>query len=87
MAQYKKPLKPEQLAELDDKDINFSDLPETDASFWAKAKVVMPEDRDLTQVTAKFDRDVVNWFRKQGRGYQARMNAVLRSYYESHKES
>ena len=86
MAQYKKPLKPEQLADLDDKEIDFSDLPETDAAFWAKAKVVIPEDRNVTQVTAKFDRDVVDWFRKQGRGYQARMNAVLRSYYESHKE-
>jgi len=87
MTQYKQPLTVEQLATLDDTDIDFSDQPETDTDFWANAKVVMPEDRNLTQITAKFDRDVVEWFRGQGRGYQARMNAVLRSYYETHKTS
>ena len=85
MARYSKALSAEALKDLDDKDIDFSDQPELDESFWAKARVVMPEDRDVTQVTAKFDRDVIDWFRKQGRGYQARMNAVLRSYYEAHK--
>lgn len=59
--------------------------PALDGGFWSAAQVVMPEERDTVQVTAKFDRDVVDWFRNQGRGYQARMNAVLRSYYEVHK--
>jgi len=85
MAQYKKPLSADELRELDDKHIDFSDQPELDEDFWTKARVVMPEERDLTQVTAKFDKEVVDWFRQQGRGYQARMNAVLRSYYEAHK--
>ena len=85
MARYLKALSIEALKALEDKDIDFSDQHELDESFWAKAHVVMPEDRDLTQVTAKFDRDVIEWFRKQGRGYQARMNAVLRSYYEAHR--
>lgn len=87
MAQYKQPLTVEQLTAMNDADIDFSDQPETDADFWANAKVVMPEDRNQTQITAKFDREVVEWFRGQGRGYQARMNAVLRSYYETHKAS
>ena len=87
MTRYAKPLSPAEMAALDDAEIDFSDQPELDASFWAKARVVMPEDRDLTQITAKFDREVIAWFRKQGRGYQARMNAVLRSYYEAHKGS
>jgi uncharacterized protein (DUF4415 family) len=34
-------------------------------------------------VNAKFDRDVVDWFKRQGRGYQTRMNAVLRKYMEA----
>ena len=33
------------------------------------------------QVTLRLDRDVLRWFRAQGRGYQTRINAVLRSYY------
>ncbi|MEO9778947.1 MAG: BrnA antitoxin family protein [Sedimentitalea sp.] len=85
MVQYQKPLSADELKALDDKDIDFSDQPELDESFWANARVVMPEDRNLTQVTAKFDKEVVDWFRQQGRGYQARMNSVLRSYYEAHK--
>jgi uncharacterized protein (DUF4415 family) len=30
----------------------------------------------------RIDRDVLDFFRKTGRGYQTRINAVLRSYVE-----
>ena len=33
------------------------------------------------QVTLRLDRDVLEWFRARGRGYQTRINAVLRAYY------
>ena len=33
------------------------------------------------QVTLRLDRDVLEWFRTKGRGYQTRINAVLRAYY------
>jgi uncharacterized protein (DUF4415 family) len=33
------------------------------------------------QVTLRLDRDVLEWFRTRGRGYQTRINAVLRAYY------
>jgi uncharacterized protein (DUF4415 family) len=36
------------------------------------------------QVTIRFDSDVLEYFRKQGRGWQGRMNAVLRSFVERH---
>jgi uncharacterized protein (DUF4415 family) len=32
-------------------------------------------------VTLRLDRGVLRWFRANGRGYQTRINAVLRSYY------
>jgi uncharacterized protein (DUF4415 family) len=35
---------------------------------------------------AKFDEDVVAWFKSQGRGYQTRMNAVLRHYMQTQKK-
>jgi uncharacterized protein (DUF4415 family) len=38
-----------------------------------------------TPVNAKFDADVVNWFKAQGRGYQTRMNAALRRYMEMNR--
>jgi uncharacterized protein (DUF4415 family) len=38
-----------------------------------------------TQITVRLDRDVLEWFRGQGKGYQTRMNAVLKAYMESQR--
>ncbi len=32
----------------------------------------------------RVDGDVMDWFRSQGRGWQTRMNAVLRAYAKAH---
>ena len=37
-------------------------------------------------IYAKFDEDVIAYYKSLGRGYQAKMNAVLRAYMESHPE-
>ena len=59
---YEKELTTKELAALRDSDIDTSDIPELDRSFWQTARVVMPEQRGKTQITAKFDADVVQWF-------------------------
>lgn len=64
-------------------EIDYSDIPELDATFWKNAVVRNPENKE--RLTVRFDADVVEWFKKQGRGYQTKMNAVLRSFYEAHK--
>lgn len=61
------------------------DNPATKASDWADAVVGLPPLK--TPVNAKFDVDVVDWFKSQGRGYQTRMNAVLRRYMETHRKA
>ncbi|ESQ81981.1 hypothetical protein ABENE_21280 [Asticcacaulis benevestitus DSM 16100 = ATCC BAA-896] len=66
-----------------DSDIDFSDIPEADANFWASAKLRMP-DRPKTATNVRYDSDMLEWFKAQGKGYQSRMNAVLRSFYEAH---
>jgi uncharacterized protein (DUF4415 family) len=71
------------LESMQDKDIDCSDIPELDEIFWKNAVLVYPEKKE--RLTVRFDADVVNWFKKQGRGYQTRMNTVLRSFYEAHK--
>lgn len=66
-------------------DLTRDDAPEGKSpgpDFWKSAKVVHP-DGNKERLTVRFDRDVVAWFKAQGRGYQTRMNAVLRSYYEA----
>lgn len=34
------------------------------------------------QVTMRFDADIIDYFKSQGRGWQSRMNAVLRGFVE-----
>lgn len=80
---YDRELTTEEVLRLRGKDIDYSDIPEPGVTFWVRARVAMPDRAGKTQVTAKFDGDMVAWFKAQGRGYQARMNAVLRSYYEA----
>jgi uncharacterized protein (DUF4415 family) len=44
--------------------------------------------RDLTRphvLNMRIDRDVLNFFRKTGKGYQSRINAILRAYVERRK--
>lgn len=55
--------------------------PELDASWFKRARVVLPEPKQA--VSLRLDRDVVNWFKKQGKGYQTKINAVLRTYVDS----
>lgn len=64
-----------------------SDAPEgptLGVDFWKNAKVVYP-DSPKKQITVRLDADLIEWFKQQGKGYQTRMNAVLRSYYEALK--
>ena len=74
------------LAELEaiqDKDIDYSDIPELDEQFWKNAEVRLPETK--TGVYIRLDSDILEWMKSQGKGYQSRINAILRSYYEAHK--
>lgn len=84
MPRYERPLTAEEMKAVRDEDLDFSDIPEADAAFWAAANVRLPEG-PKTQTTMRLDTDMLEWFRAQGRGYQTRMNAVLRSFYEAHK--
>jgi uncharacterized protein (DUF4415 family) len=53
----------------------------TNAEFWKDAKVIWP--RGKTLVTMRLDADLLAWFRR-GRGYQNRINAILRAYMKAH---
>lgn len=68
------------LAERPDSEIDLSDIPEWTDEQWERAKKYRGHFyRPVkAQVTAKLDRDVIEWLKKDGRGYQTRMNAILR---------
>lgn len=48
----------------------------------ASGPLVRPQENKQL-VSVRYDADVLNFFKGQGRGWQARMNAVLRSFMES----
>ena len=59
-------------------EIDSSDIPPLPADFWKKA-VRNPFYRPTkTSTTVRIDSDVLHWLRAQGKGYQSRINAILR---------
>jgi uncharacterized protein (DUF4415 family) len=44
----------------------------------------LPRPRRKAHASLRIDADVLEWFRAQGRGYQTKINAILRSYFDQH---
>jgi uncharacterized protein (DUF4415 family) len=68
------------LAEMPDDQIDLSDIPEiTDWSGAVVGKFYRPVKE---AVTVRLDADVVHWLKRDGKGYQTRLNAILRREME-----
>mgnify|MGYP000850529437 CR=1 FL=1 len=65
-----------------DAEIDTSDVLELDKDFFRHAEVRMPKNKQM--VSLRLDSDVLTWFKRQGKGYQTKINAVLRTYVEAH---
>jgi len=66
------------LSEMPDSEIDSSDIAPLDDLFWKNA-VQNPFYRPTkTSTTVRVDSDVLAWLKSQGKGYQTRMNAILR---------
>lgn len=77
----------DRLTAMAEDEIDLNDTPEISPEQFARAIVRrgLKPVRPKAQLTIRVDRDVLEWFRKQGRGYQTRISAVLRAYMEAHK--
>ncbi len=53
---------------------------------WFENALVLRPAVPKERITVRLDADMLDWFRAQGKGYQTRINAVLRAYYESRKK-
>jgi len=74
------------LDKMKDEDIDYSDAPEITPEMFAKAIVRRGlKPRTKTQLTLRVDTDVLEWYKKQGRGYQTRINMLLRAYMREHQ--
>jgi uncharacterized protein (DUF4415 family) len=66
------------LKQMDDKDIDFSDIPEIlDWSGAVRGKLYRPIKKP---VTLRLDADVLEWFKHHHPKYQSAINAALRQY-------
>ena len=60
--------------------LDYSDIPEADADFWRRAELQMPQPKKGIYI--RLDTDVLTWLKSKGKGYQTRMNAILRALME-----
>jgi uncharacterized protein (DUF4415 family) len=67
------------MAATPDSEIDYSDIPRLTQNFWSNA-VRNPFYRPIKrQLTVRLDADVIAWLRRQGKGYQTRLNRLLRA--------
>lgn len=78
MTKYDKALSPAEIKAIRDEDIDFSDIPELDETFWQNAELIKPDRTE--QITLRIKRSVLDHFKAAGKGYQTRINQVLESY-------
>lgn len=84
MKRYKKPMTLQEIAQVKDDEIDFSDIPELDDNFWKNAKLVEPDSTE--PVTLRIKKSVLGYFKEGGKGYQTRINRILESYVQAHQK-
>jgi uncharacterized protein (DUF4415 family) len=79
----KKPrqLTPAEARRLDATPIDYSDIPPLGNEFFTKATEPWPPAKH--QLTIRLDADVLNWLKANGKGYQTRINRILRAAMET----
>lgn len=68
----------DELAAMPDSAIDHSDIPTLDDAFWKNAVRNPFYKPTKTVTTVRVDSDVLAWLKSQGKGYQTRINAILR---------
>jgi uncharacterized protein (DUF4415 family) len=66
------------LAAMPDNQIDYSDIPPLDDAFWQEAVQNPFYKPTKTSTTVRVDSDVLAWLKNQGKGYQTRLNTILR---------
>jgi uncharacterized protein (DUF4415 family) len=74
-------LTPAEARRLDATPIDSSDIPPLGDEFFTKATAAWPPAKH--QLTIRLDVDVLNWLKANGKGYQTRINRILRAAMES----
>ena len=84
MSRFERPLEPARIRAIQDDDIDFSDVPELDETYWREARLIEPDRTE--QISLRVRRSVLQWFKRPGKGYQTRINRVLETYVQAQRE-
>ncbi|MBK2124968.1 BrnA antitoxin family protein [Fangia hongkongensis] len=71
----------EAVKNMKDSEIDYSDSSDMGDADWAKFK---PFTNTKKSVTIRLDSDIIEYFKSMGKGYQTKINAVLREYKRHH---
>lgn len=72
-----------ELKALDAAPVDYSDIPPLGDDFFASIRGDWPPGKQ--QLTIRLDADVLDWLKANGRGYQTRINHILRAAMESNR--
>jgi uncharacterized protein (DUF4415 family) len=76
------------LKSIADEDLVVSEIPEPTEEAFARAiaREGLKPVPHKSQITLRIDADVLQWFKDQGKGYQTRINALLRAFMQAHRD-
>ena len=77
----------DRLERMSDEDIDTSDIPEPTPEQFARAvaREGLQSRPPKQQVSLRIDADVIQWFKEGGKGYQRRINVLVRAYAGAHQ--
>ena len=50
---------------------------------WTNAEIMKPQTKQM--ISLRLDQDLLDWLKSQGKGYQTRINNILRAYMDAQK--
>ena len=71
----------DKLSKMKDSEIDTSDISELDVKFFRNAELRLP--RPKRMVSIRLDEDILSWFKRRGKGYQTKINQVLKIYIKA----
>jgi uncharacterized protein (DUF4415 family) len=73
------------LAAMPESEIDIADMPPITDWSQCCARPVLPA-RQAPPLSLRIDAHIIDWFQRQGQGYQTRMNSALRAYVERRRK-
>jgi uncharacterized protein (DUF4415 family) len=67
-----------------DEEIDYSEIPELDEEWFKKATWWIPEPK--VTITIRIDKEILDWLKTDGPGYQTRINAILGAYIDAQEK-